>query len=80
MRGFIVGITTFIGGILHTLPFLIQNLQTALYLAYFVVGIELIAIAYIRYRYFKMHFLISAVQVVFGGLLVFAAGFLIGSS
>ena len=80
VRGAIVGVMTFVGGILHTLPFLIQNLQTALYLAYLVVGLELISIAYIRYRYFKMSFFLSAVQVIFGGVLVFIAGFLIGSS
>lgn len=80
VRGSIVGGMTFVGGILHTLPFLISNLTTALYLAYLVVGIELIAIAYIRYRYFKLNFFLSVVQVVFGGGLVILAGFLIGSS
>lgn len=80
MRGFIVGFMTFIGGILHTLPFLISNLSVALYLAYLVVGLELIAIAYIRYRYFKMRFWLSVVQVVIGGALVFLAGVLIGSA
>jgi VIT1/CCC1 family predicted Fe2+/Mn2+ transporter len=80
LRGVIVGGMTFIGGILHTLPFLISNLAEALYLAYIVVGIELVAIAFIRYRYFKMSFLLSAVQVIVGGALVFGAGFLIGSS
>ena len=80
MRGAIVGGMTFLGGILHTLPFLIPTLTTALYLAYFVVGFELIAIAYIRYRYFKTSFLFSAMQVIFGGALVFLAGYLIGNS
>ena len=80
VRGLIVGFTTFMGGILHTLPFLISQLSTALYLAYLVVGVELITIAYIRYRYFKTSFLLSVIQVVFGGFLVFIAGYLIGSS
>jgi hypothetical protein len=44
-----------------------------------VVGIELVAIAYIRYRYFSMNFFMSAFQVIVGGLLVFASGVLIGS-
>jgi VIT1/CCC1 family predicted Fe2+/Mn2+ transporter len=79
-RGVITGIMTFVGGILHTLPFLIKNVDHALYLSYFVVGIELMAIAYIRYRYFKMNFLLSTIQVVFGGILVFLAGLLIGSA
>ncbi|MES2087562.1 MAG: VIT1/CCC1 transporter family protein [Patescibacteria group bacterium] len=80
IRGLIIGSMTFLGGILHTLPFLISNLHLALYLAYIVVGIELVAIAYIRYRYFKTSFWLSVVQVVFGGALVLVAGLLIGSA
>lgn len=79
-RGAITGFMTFLGGFLHTLPFLIPNVQHALTLAYVVVGIELIAIAYIRYRYFATNFLTSVVEVVVGGALVFAAGVIIGSS
>ena len=80
IRGLIIGAMTFVGGILHTLPFLIPHLDVALYLAYIIVGIELIAIAYIRYHYFKMSFWLSVVQVIFGGGLVLAAGLLIGSA
>lgn len=80
IRGLIVGATTFAGGILHTLPFLIPNLTIALYLAYIVVGVELIAIGYIRFHFFKLSFWLSVVQVVFGGALVFLAGILIGSA
>ena len=79
-RGFITGFMTFLGGILHTVPFVIGNLAHALYLAYLVVGIELIVIAYIRNRYFKLNFLFSVVQVVCGGFLVLLAGVIIGSS
>jgi VIT1/CCC1 family predicted Fe2+/Mn2+ transporter len=79
-RGAIVGGMTFVGGILHTLPFLIANLSSALTLAYFVVGIELITIAFIRHRYFKLNFALSVLQVIFGGALVILAGFLIGNS
>ena len=71
---------TFIGGFLHTLPFLLHQIQHALYLAYFVVGLELIAIAWIRYRYFATSFLVSCIQVIVGGSLVFAAGVWIGSA
>lgn len=78
IRGIITGAATFVGGVLHTLPFLLANLSAALYIAYLVVGIELITIAWIRYRYFKMNFALSIVQVVVGGALVFAAGVLIG--
>jgi hypothetical protein len=45
-----------------------------------VVGLELVVIAYIRNRYFKMNFFFSVLQVVIGGLLVLAAGILIGSA
>jgi VIT1/CCC1 family predicted Fe2+/Mn2+ transporter len=78
MRGVITGAATFIGGVLHTLPFLLPHLTAALYLAYLIVGIELLAIAAIRYRYFKMNFFLSVVQVIFGGALVLVAGILIG--
>jgi len=80
VRGLITGVATFLGGILHTLPFLIPHVWAALYLAFLVVGLELIAIAYIRYRYFQMSFWKSVLQVVLGGALVFASGVLIGSS
>ncbi len=79
-RGIVTGAMTFIGGFLHTLPFLIANLHRALQLAYLVVALELFVISWIRYRYFKSSFAMSLVQVVFGGALVFAAGILIGSS
>jgi VIT1/CCC1 family predicted Fe2+/Mn2+ transporter len=79
-RGLVTGVMTFVGGFLHTLPFLIGNVHHALLLAYFVVGIELIAIAWVRYKYFSSSFTMSLVQVVVGGGLVFAAGVLIGSS
>ena len=80
VRGLVTGGTTFLGGFLHTLPFLIANVQIALIWAYAVVGVELLAIAFIRYHYFKTSFLISCLQVIVGGALVFAAGVLIGSS
>lgn len=78
-RGVIVGLMTFLGGILHTLPFLISNLNTALYLAYSVVVFELIVISYIRYRFFQLNFIKSAFQVIVGGVLVFLSGVLIGN-
>jgi len=52
----------------------------ALYVAFGVVGFELLAISFIRYRYFRMSFLISALQVILGGALVFASGILIGNA
>jgi len=79
-RGIVTGFMTFIGGFLHSLPFLISDVHRALLLAYVVVGIELIVIAWIRYRYFKTSFALSCLQVIVGGGLVFAAGVVIGSS
>jgi VIT1/CCC1 family predicted Fe2+/Mn2+ transporter len=78
-RGAITGAMTFIGGVGHTLPFLLGSYHLALTVAFGVVGIELVAIAYIRYRYFNMNFFMSALQVIVGGLLVFGSGVLIGS-
>jgi len=71
---------TFVGGAGHALPFLIPDFHLALILSYIVVGIELIAIAVIRTRYFKARFILSVLQVIVGGALVFAAGVLIGSA
>lgn len=80
MRGLITGGATFVGGAGHALPFLIANIGVALVAAYIVVGIELILIAYIRTRFFGSPFVLSAIQVILGGALVFAAGALIGSA
>ncbi len=80
VRGFITGFMTLLGGVGHTLPFLISNVHTALTLAYVVVGIELVAIAYVRYHFFRMSFILSILQVIVGGGLVFFAGVKIGSS
>jgi erythrin-vacuolar iron transport family protein len=78
IRGLITGAMTFFGGILHTLPFLIPDINAALYAAYIVVAFELVLIAAIRHRYFGTSWLLSIVQVVGGGALVFAAAFLFG--
>ena len=80
IRGTITGVATLIGGLLHALPFLIPHLALALVVAYFVVGIELVTIAFIRNRYFAMSFWLSFLQVIVGGMLVFLAGVLIGNS
>ncbi|MFC6645715.1 VIT1/CCC1 transporter family protein [Granulicella cerasi] len=80
VRGLVTGGMTFLGGFLHTLPFLLPNVHHALIAAYIVVGVELMIIAWIRYKYFSSSFAMSLVQVVLGGALVFAAGVIIGSS
>jgi VIT1/CCC1 family predicted Fe2+/Mn2+ transporter len=79
-RGVIIGVMTFLGGIFHTIPFLLSDIHVALTIAYLIVGIELMTIAYIRYRFFNMKFWLSVFQVVVGGALVFAAGILIGEA
>ena len=79
-RGAITGGMTFVGGLGHALPFLIPNIQVALIVAYLVVGLELVLIAMIRTKYFGARFILSVIQVVVGGALVFAAGALIGSA
>jgi VIT1/CCC1 family predicted Fe2+/Mn2+ transporter len=79
-RGAITGAATFVGGILHTLPFLLPDLHSSLIAAYIVVAIELLAIAWIRYRYMSTSLGHSIIQVIVGGGLVFAAGYLIGNS
>lgn len=78
-RGFVTGLMTFAGGILHTLPFLLPDLSAALYWAYAVVGVELVVISYIRNKYFGMGFWLSSLQVIAGGVLVVLAGIYIGS-
>ena len=80
LRGTITGVATFVGGILHTLPFLIEHVNLALYVAFGVVGIELLVISFIRYRYFRMSLALSTLQVFVGGALVFLAGVFIGNA
>ncbi len=80
IRGSITGLMTFIGGSLHTLPFLLPNLGAALAAAYIVVAVELILIAAIRHRYFGTSWWISFVQVVGSGILVFAAALIFGNA
>jgi VIT1/CCC1 family predicted Fe2+/Mn2+ transporter len=77
-RGAITGGGTIIGGMLHTLPFLLSDLHTALLLAYAIVVFELVAIAYIRYRWMKSPLGSTIVQVIVGGGIVFALGIWLG--
>jgi len=79
-RGLITGLATALGGMLHTLPFLIANMSVALHLAYAVVVIELLAIAAIRWRYMRSSLPDTIVQVLVGGGIVFAVGLWLGGS
>ena len=78
--GAVTGAMTAIGGLGHTLPYLIRDFWTATIVSAIVVAIELGAISYVRHRYMDTPFLAAAFQVVVGGVLVFLAGILIGSS
>ena len=79
-RGAITALATTIGGMLHTLPFLCTSLQNALHLAYAVVVFELLAIAFIRYRFMKTPLAATVLQVILGGGIVFAVGLYLGKA
>jgi VIT1/CCC1 family predicted Fe2+/Mn2+ transporter len=78
IRGVITGLATTLGGMLHTLPFLIAALAVALHVAYGVVVVELLAIAFIRYKYMKTPLAATVGQVIIGGGIVFAVGLWLG--
>jgi hypothetical protein len=79
MRGGVCGLMTTLGGIGHTLPFLLPDFFIALWVAVVVVAVELGSIAWIRKRYMDTPLLQAVFQVVLGGVLVFIAGILIGN-
>jgi erythrin-vacuolar iron transport family protein len=79
-RGLITGFATFAGGTMHALPFLIGDVNKALPIAYAVVAVELVAIAWIRRRFLHVSLTRSLVQVTLGGTIVAAVGVAIGSS
>lgn len=80
VRGIVCGGMTAIGGIGHTLPFMIADFHVAMIAALFVVILELAVITWIRHRYMETPTFSAALQVGLGGVLVFATGYLIGSS
>ncbi|HEX2509152.1 MAG TPA: ferritin family protein [Microvirga sp.] len=85
LRGLVCGVMTAIGGIGHTLPYLVPDTwPNAFYLATtiaaLVVAVELVAISWIRTRYMDTPFLRAAFQVIVGGVLVLLAGIFIGSA
>jgi erythrin-vacuolar iron transport family protein len=79
VRGSITGAGTFIGGILHTLPFLISDYHTALVAAIIVVAFELVALAWLRYRFFETSFVRSFASVTVGGIAIAAISAAVGS-
>jgi rubrerythrin len=80
LRGAVCGAMTCVGGIGHTLPYLIGDFRVATAAAAAVVGVELLVISWIRKRYMDTPFLRAALQVILGGVLVFLTGVAIGSS
>ena len=76
VRGAITGMGTFLGGILHTLPFLIPNYHAALVVAAVVVGFELVALAWLRWRFFQTSFIGSLGYVTLAGAVI--AGVAVG--
>jgi rubrerythrin len=80
IRGLITGVMTTLGGIGHTLPYMIPDFHAATTVAIVVVAIELAAISWIRQHYMDTPLLRAAFQVIFGGVLVFVAGIVIGTS
>jgi VIT1/CCC1 family predicted Fe2+/Mn2+ transporter len=80
VRGAITGAATALGGIFHSLPFLIPNVHSALIVAGVVVAIELVTIAWVRHRFLKVSLGSSLLTVTMGGAIVLAIGVAIGSS
>ena len=77
-RGMITGVATFVGGTAHALPFLIDDVGTALAVAYVVVAVELVAIAWVRKRFLGVSLKRSLIQVTLGGIIVATVGILVG--
>jgi VIT1/CCC1 family predicted Fe2+/Mn2+ transporter len=80
VRGTITGGMTALGGLFHTLPFLIEDTHNALIVAGIVVAVELSVIAWVRERFLKVSLRSSLVVVTLAGSIVLAIGIAIGSS
>ena len=79
-RGLITGVATFVGGTAHALPFLIDDIHTALPIAYTVVSCELVAIAWVRRRFLQVPLGTSLIQVTLGGAIVAIVGIAVGQA
>jgi erythrin-vacuolar iron transport family protein len=80
LRGLITGAGTFLGGIVHTLPFLIPEYRTALVVALVAIAVELLLLALIRWRFFNTGFLASFASIALGGTIIVAVSALLGSA
>jgi VIT1/CCC1 family predicted Fe2+/Mn2+ transporter len=72
VRGSITGVGTFVGGVLHTLPFLIPHYRAAIIVAIIVVAAELVTLAWLRWRYFEVSFGRALATVTLGGVIIAA--------
>ena len=75
----ITGVGTFLGGILHTLPFLIPHYQAAIYSAIAVVAAELLILAWLRWRFFNVGFIRALASITLGGVIIAAASAALGT-
>ena len=80
VRGAVTGGATTLGGIFHTLPFIISSVSRALTVAGVVVAVELFVIAWVRHRFLHVTLRSSLVVVTIGGAIVLAIGVAIGSA
>jgi erythrin-vacuolar iron transport family protein len=79
LRGAITGAGTFLGGVLHTLPFLIPQYRAALAVAVVVIALELLALAWIRWRFFSTGFVRSFLSITLGGAIIVAVSAALGT-
>jgi VIT1/CCC1 family predicted Fe2+/Mn2+ transporter len=80
VRGGITGLGTLVGGILHSLPFLIPQYHAALVTAFIVVVLELIALAVLRWKFFQTSFTTSLAAVSLAGAIIVAVSALLGAN
>jgi erythrin-vacuolar iron transport family protein len=80
VRGSITGAGTFIGGILHTLPFLLSNYHAALISAIVVVAFELVVLAWLRWRFFETSFAGSFASITIGGAVIAGVSAALGTA
>jgi erythrin-vacuolar iron transport family protein len=78
VRGGITGGGTFVGGVFHTLPFLISSYSVAIIVAIIVVAVELVALAALRSIFFRTSFANSFVSVTLGGAIIAAVSSALG--
>jgi erythrin-vacuolar iron transport family protein len=80
VRGSITGVGTFIGGILHTLPFLIPHYEAALISAVAVVALELVLLAWLRWRFFDVGFVRALGTVTLAGIIIAGVSAVLGAT